>query len=825
MLNNRRFLSTLLVLCALLYSPALESMALFNKALDFVEKKAKETVKEPLMLKDLPFFDTVAGKLPREFKSFLESFKLEISNIEITTSNFVLTGSASVKGGEVIVDIRMDKAAEPNISFTLAIPKGWKFSEAFPQLKNFDQLAIHNLYIILSTYDHEFELKYKDKDGKEVTKNIQVVRGATFNGDIEITDAIKTVKTFLERITKIECFVTEDYRMQFAGQVRLGADITASHFYIKMPYKFGIDFTKKPISFKDPYLRRFYSAGIEAGIDLEMNIRFTTGFFLELKNPKKPSSPQVLQFSGQLEADPKGGVTIAGWMDGMYEPAFGLDWLGLGPKIGLAAGLMVEPPYLKEFALTAGLSLGELYKKAQATVDLDLTNANLLIEVLVDKINLAEYIKLLITVGTAITPNNKKNLEAFSKKIPTIEFTDMKFRIVPIGMQVFGKVYTAGIAAGGHVRLGKLGGGVNVDVDFEPPKLHALGVLDKFEIKLSKGPIIYKLDGPGPDRKYGTKDDGPTLEIDIRPDVLPTQQQIALLGKVSIPPLKLEEQLKMVLEEGKFVAEVDAMLEEIFSGKLKIKFDPNNPDDFIVDMNLDQKFEEFLRTKVKTEVANFEKNAKKEFDKAQAEVNKLDEKMDALRKKLETEFNKLEKGASEQVKDYRSKIANIEKEMKKWQQKCKGIKRIAYPFNECGRQLIKLEAEKTALQIAAGLTDVGKKALAGVTKTVQQIDDALKLDEKAQAIATAALKVANVGVTAAKKLTDALEQGLENFNIKSGRFMTSGKDLKAGKLPKVNLTINVLGLTVELKNIQFDIKKPGDFFKKVTTQIWDSFVK
>jgi len=822
---NRRILSIALIVSTLFCSHLfIASTALFNKAFDFakgkigttVKEKVKETAKEPIELKELPGFDTVTNRLPGEFKSFLASFVIHITEAEFSSEKFMFAGSVKFKGAEIFVEVRMEKAANTRLSFKLAIPKGWKFSETFSQLKNFDKLAINNLFILVSTYDYEYDQQYKDKKGKEQTRHIKVEKGATFNADIELTDAVKKLQELMEKLTKLECIVLEDFRTQFAGVIKPGADFTTSHFYINLPYKIGIDLTKKPISLKDPYVRRFYTAGFMADVDLALNTRLRTGFFLELKNEKNPKKPQVLQFLGEMEIDAKGGITITAWMEGIYEQAFGLSWLSIGPKLGFGAGIMAEPPWVKEIAITGGLSLGEVLKKASATVDVDLSNGNLLVDFAAEKLDIAELIRVMITIATKITPKNKNDLNTYKQKIPVIEFTNLKLQIVPVPMIVFGKSYSAGITAGGRVQIGKVKGSVDVNVKMDPSQIYALATLDPLEVKGLRGKTLFTIDGPGPDRKYGTPDDAALLEIDINATVPPSEQKIYIAGKLEIPPLKFEQQTEISLEQSKFHAAMSTTIEQYFSGKLDVEFDPKKPEDFMVDMSMDQKFAEVLRKKVKEEMIKFEQKAKNDLNKAQADVDQITEKMDELRKKRADEFAKLESGAAKKVKEYKDKVARLDREIARLEKECPGIPN---PLKKACGDKIKKKAEKTGLEIATGVLSVGEKIVEGVEKAVNSIDNALKLDEAAQKIATAGLDIARGSVSAITKVTNALAKGLESFNIETARLVTSGTELKAGKLPKATLKIKIRKLTLDLKDIQFDVKNPGDFFKDVAKQL------
>ncbi len=828
---NQRILSIAFILNTLFCSHLfIASTSAFNKAFDFakekigttVKEKVKETAKEPIKLKELPGFDTVTNRLPGEFKSFLESFVIQISEAEFSSEKFMFAGSVKFKGTEIFVEVRMEKASDTRLSFKLALPKGWKFSETFSQLKNFDKLAINNLFILVSTYDYEYDQQYKDKKGRTQTRHIKVEKGATFNADIELTDAVKKLQELMEKLTKIECIVLEDFRTQFAGVIKPGADFNTSHFYINLPYKIGIDLTKKPISLKDPYLRRFYTAGFMADVDLALNTRLRTGFFLELKNQMNPKKPQVLQFLGEIEIDAKGGISVTAWMEGMYEQAFGLSWLSIGPRLGLGAGIMAEPPWVKEIAITGGLSLGEILKKANAIVNVDLSNGNLLVDFSVEKLDIKELIKVMIAIATQITPKNKNDLNSFKQKVPVIEFTNLKLKIVPIPMIVFGKSYSTGITAAGRIQIGKVKGGVDVKVKMDPSQIYALATLDPLEVKDLRKKTLFKIDGPGPDRKYGTKDDAALLEIDINATVPPSEQRIYIAGKLEIPPLKFEQKTDISLEQSKFHTAMSTTIEQYFSGKLDVEFDPKKPEDFMIDMNMDQKFTEVLREKVKEEMTIFEENAKADLNKAQAKINEINKKMDELRKKRAEEFKKLESDAAKKVLEYEAKIAKLDKEIARLEKECPGIPN---PLKKSCRDKVDKKAEKAGLNIAVGFVGLGEKVVKGVGVAVDKIDNTLKLDVAAQRVATSALDIARNSISAITKVTDALTKGLEKFNVQSAHLVTSGPELKAGKLPKASLKIKILKLTLDLKDIQFDIKNPGDFFKDVATQIVTSVKK
>ncbi len=804
--------------------------SVFEKAFDFakekigakVKEKVKDVAKKSIVLKELPGFDTLTGRLPGEMKSFLEDFVVQVTEAEFGIDKFYFGGRVEFKGAEIFIEVRMQKALDTQLSFKIALPKGWKFSETFSQLKNFDKLAINNLFLLVSTYNYEYDLEYKDAKGKSFSRHIKVEKGATFNADIELTSAVKKLQELIIKLTKLECLVMEDFRTQFGGVIKPGADFATSHFYIKLPYKIGIDLTKKPIDLKDPYLRRLYTAGFMADIDLALNTRVRTGIFLELKNAKKPSKPQVLEFSGEVEIDAKGGITVSAWMEGMYEPAFGLNWLGIGPKLGLGAGLMAEPPWIKEIAISGGLSLGEIFKKVSATVNVDLSNGNLLVDFAAKKLDIDDFIKLMLTIATKVSPKDKREINSYKKKIPTIKFTDLKLKVVPVPMTVFGKTYSAGISAGGNLHIGDVQGGVDVSVTMDPPKIYAMATLKPLEVKGVGNKTIFEIDGPGPDRKYGTKDDAALLEIDIDATQPPSEQKIIIAGKLVIPPLKFEQSTDFSLEESKFQAKMSTTIKKYFSGNLDVQFDPKNPADFMLDMSMDQKFSQVLRKNLKEDMKEFKNKAQKDLADARKEVEQLDEKMAKLRKNRNAEFKKLESGAAKKVQEYKDKIAELDKKYEKYAKKCPGVPN---PTKEACQEKMKIYVEKGGFKLAADVLSAGEKIINTVNKAVTKIDELLKIEEAAQKIARKGLSAADKSISVMGDIADAISKGLKSFNVKSAKLTTSGQELKQGKLPMVSLNVHIMKKTIDLKDIQLDLQHPSEFFKDVAKQMVSRFMK
>ncbi len=787
-----KFLLLLILAPLFIFNPLIAQLSNIDKILNTIQEKQKKN--EPIGIKDFPGF-MAKIPMPKEIKNILDNISITLPKIDITPTGFIVSGSATVYKATVSIGITV-LIKEGKMSFKIAMPTGWKFSDTFKKLKVFDKLRLKKVYFVISEY------AYRDLD-------LQVVinPGLNIGSDIELTNAVKDLKEMVDKVLG-KFLVAEQLSIKFFGYIP--ENVSKATCTIIVPARIGIDFEelhkKGKIKVK-PFINRIYTADFIASVSTKLDLYISTGVFVEIPKQKP------LEFRGGVAFDPKvSKIAFEGIMKGMIKPAFGLDWLSLG-NLGMRAGFIPAFPFIAEAGISGAVNIGDILKDASALINIDITGGSFIIDTKAKALNLDNLIALLVQMA-------KKDFKV--KAMPPVRFSNLRLKVVPADAWIFGERYRAGLSAGGAVQIDTFKGSIDIDIIEIEKRLMAKGRL--FPLKVPRKKPIFIITGTGPDRRYGTSDDSVILEIDLGARLPIDKQKFYFDGTIEITPIKLKQKARIGFEKGKFSTAFETKIFNLFSAKSSVSFNTKHPEDFIFEAGMQQDFGNYVNREVGKAMAKFEENAKRNLGNARKKVETIDEKMDDLRRKRDAAFRKLETGVAKEVRKLQEKIAKIDREISYWKEQCKGVKKIAYPFKKCGRKILKLIVEKTGLKIGKGVMTAGKKIIAGVGKAVAAIDKALKLEEAAQKVARAGLKVAQGSVKAISEVTRAISGGF--FAVENASIKALGKDLIKGNLPRVSMTISIPRIvTLNFRELQFDIKRPGKLFKDIARQIVDSVKK
>jgi len=802
----------LIFLCTLLSNSSAISADVFDTAKAKLDKGETITLADfPDILDQIPIpalkeiLISVGIKKPKYYSDpWIKQFigKLDIRGTEV---DITLTKKRS---GKKDID---DKNKKKEMSFTLHLPKGINFEKTFPELKGvgnaMKKFGISDIYFVFSNFS------YLEPN----LDNIMIDPGFNFIATIDFTGELVKVKnlfdTLIDRLNKKSnlmkappgFFTFKETPIMLKTSISTNPTQTPS-FEIRIPWQFGLDFTKIT---QDPFVQKLSWGNFEAQLSAKAKASLRTSIFLNFK-----TQPDPLEFKGFLDLEASGAIALGGEMKGKYNPAFGLNWLSLGP-LGFMMGVMIEPPWLDEISLKGGAHFGNVFEIDKSVVAIDISSGNLLLNIEGLNLNITQLIELLVTISGKI---QKKDVQI--PEIPTIEFTDLHFTFAPIAMEVFDKWYE-GIAAGGDVHIDKFKGGSDVLVIKDPPFISAQGRLYPFEFKANNKTII-RITGPGEDKKLGTKDDRAQLDIQIKPDKSPLKQKFAISGLIEIPPIKFKQETNLEFKKTKLYVDTETTLfgSDMFHGKALIVLDAKNPQDFAFDISFDQKLSQYVKSHLNKALTKFQDNAQKDLDKAKENVRNLDLKIDEYQGKLNKANEDLNKWEVQELTKLQNKLKEKEEELRVLKANNPKLKFLTKPW---------IEAENIKTEIAGlKIAIFGLKAVAGIaeaaTKAVRDLPEAIKVEESLKAIAMAGLKVAEGSVDAIKETAAALTSGV--FVLESASIKTDGKDLVAGKLPLFSMKVQIVrGVTLEFKDLQFDFTNPGDMFENIARQLVESVKK
>lgn len=343
-------------------------------------------------------------------------------------------------------------------------------------------------------------------------------------------------------------------------------------------------------------------------------------------------------------------------------------------------------------------------------------------------------------------------------KIPTFEIKDVHFYFVPKntkigvfffdeGLNLEGTLYIPNFTT--HGRLTVRSGGI---------------VGEGYVSKVDLGPL--HMTGAGPDRVYGTADDGPTMRLALSLQ----EQELYISGIVELESFfKGETDVYLTLDKMHFklTAKINNLFEAQIAGEGSLT---SNPDiKLLIEFQSD--FFNYLTREIDKALSDFQKNANEDLTKAQknlapvqARWNELNQEIDSRKAEIEQLKGKVAANAFD-VKDMIS-ITKL------------GI--------EIGGLEVALGSVKAAYETAHGILEGLKKASYYV--------------------------VGEGGKLITRNLLGAIQ-------INYVKFEGSARELVGGVMPNLNVTVTILGKKRVLKDLQFDFNHPQQSAQSIANSL------
>ncbi len=748
----------------------------------------------------LPF-----AALPTSVRSVLENIILKNPKIKLSIpgfpKGFAISGDTILYGTDVSISLVLVKKTGgtgklPNlgISAKIDLPKGWKFSDSFPKLTSLNKLKLPRSTFFVSTFD------YTDPFSKAaIKKGLFFLSGVEFTGPAQKLNLLKKIVTF------------EDIGVFFYASIP--QKITDAIFAIKIPARIGLDFEdmhKKGKLKKPPkFVRKITTGGLIVAVTpAPLKLKVKTSIILWLTTQEKP-----LEFSGEVELDVE-EATVAGRMEEeMFDPAFGLSWLALGDfglKVFLNYEVLTATGLPSGIAFHGKMGIGKAVPKPTASV-IALAKVTperigeFLFDGHIEKIRLTEFVHFL---SKAV----KKEIPI--AKLPPIELIDLDLKLALTNVKIKEKEYKAGIEVSGGLRVGDKKGTVTVNFTPGEKKVGGKGYLSNIETK------YFSLTGPGPDNKYGTKDDGLIVDLMISSEM----QYFKVAGKIAIPVLKLTAQAVVGLAKDRIQTDIRTTIGGIFTVKGILNINPTNLKDFMFEGSFERDFHDITMADIKKRIAEFKGKSEQDIASLDAKIKNYEDRIKKAEETVKTGIYAEVAKTDVKIKGINTKIAQWEKEIAQWKKErenlgCKGLKALR-PV--CSSREAKIIANQTKITEKKGekvilkrtyknfILKVGSKTADMVLKAVEgfpaEIDKLVNLK-----------KIAQTGLRAVSKLAEYIAQGL--FLIKEASIKTSSQELEKKKLPQVVIVLQVGNKTLNL-SLQFDKNNPKAIFK----QLWDKVV-
>ncbi len=666
-------------------------------------------------------------------------------------------------------------------------------------------------------------------------QTVEIKPGLNIVATVPLTGAFEYLQNFINSVTGQPITATGG-TMNLAVQTPLeNMSLSKVAISAALAVRFGIDFTK----LKDPSLStklnlRAFNFGdfllkvTPANGQLALGAKAT----LEMLNPKQPA----LNFSADGELG-KEGWKFQAMMDGMWDPAFGIDWLGIGNlrftigqstnPVALQVAAVAGVPFTQlGFAGTLALGTNDEFK-ISLNGDIDTTLVPPLFGFAGKLDNELKMADIIAWIGRDVF---KKSIQATDLPEITIKKNSgLAFATAPgtIGNTVYKQGFNLlfdAVITGYQAKL-------DIMVDTEEKKFKGevwLGEmlpdnkLGPIKIKINDTPIVNISDFAGTGALNGR------LFLDFNDT---SKDEFKFDGQVAIPAIDLSMKAKLGINNDGFNGDFEFAISDQFSADVELKINPKKIDELYVMMKFQQKFQDALikavedwgKTKVKVEIEQLLNAAKSELEKAK-KANAYMEYIAAV------EANKRHEQANRALVDCKKQYNNLS-----WIEQATISAAWVPPFGTAGALLI-LDQELPACKVVVGANVLELKSSleAANSLILEKITDAMlsavtkvddwyekeKVDEKFSEAINDTIGLISKVVAGALKI----------FKVRSGKVVYDGKKLKEGQSPALSLDAEIdltdiskdIGkIPLKFDDVSFNFKSVGDSIKNVAEQIWN----
>jgi hypothetical protein len=460
----------------------------------------------------------------------------------------------------------------------------------------------------------------------------------------------------------------------------------------------------------------------------------------------RPSSKdEWLTFVGRITVGMKEAM-LAATLQGMWRNPFGIK-PAKPIDIGNAA-LQLNINY--KFVATTGIPVSGLGMKLElhigsvivdAAVKADFANPqNSMIAAEVSKLELQDLIDFAsLFTGAPIQVGN----------LPVIRFEDIKIYIVPVEQSIGEFTFKQGVRFAGKLFVSPGVGQPNVfaagvDIAVYEKGTKGMGYCQAFDL----GPI--RVTGAGPDRVYGTADDGPMIDFEFFKDYT----KFYLSGLVLIGDM-IKSQTEITIDENEFSMMFENKVKDMFDSTVAISYS-------LKDLNA------YIMIDFKQSYIAIAQKALNDYANSQGSPPLSDAQKQSVLKEVQQVHKKL--SVDEFMKTLEQKVT--EKDTQKAQKVDRMMAKQAEKIKEIDARVVAAQKKTdNAMKVAQEKVD------ARIAAAQKKTDDAMKAAQaRADAAASAAQQRADSAASAAQARMDAIQKRLD--------------DRAAGKRPVPAVAVN-----------------------------------
>jgi len=639
------------------------------------------------------------------------------------------------------------------VSVMISSPGG-KLSDTFPDLHAFDTINLPQGTFILSTFAYKHPLT-----------GIKMVRGLNFTAAVDLVGPFAQLQRLIDKLATylvVEAVGTAYFQAVFSP------DIRDSRFMVILPTRLGVDFMElyhaKVINQPPEFLSRITTADFIAHINpFDLSLLIDAGVILNFV-----TQPEPVEFRCAVQFDPT-EVQMVGKMIGVYEHAFGIQWLHFGDaNIKLGVNFVLAPTLMAStgqpfnmVGFGGMLALGAAAKKAAVKVDTVVGFSEKAPPSIVFKggarnISFTEFVDFF-----ADLIHRQYLLDA----IPTIELSDLDLVIVPVTTRVAGTKYDQGFKGRAAVQLGLFKGALEFGIDptHSKEKLLVRGIMADLVT-----PFI-SITGPESSEfiRYGiTK--GPAVNFYISP----TDLRLFMASTLEIPLLKIKRSTQFSFDKNGLRTFFEMRLfDNSVSGMIDLNIPFTSLKELYMAIELKQVGAHDVKDLVLQKLRVIRDQQLKDLDRINKEIADVQNKIEELKQDIRQQITNNKAGISQRILRKKERLMQFQKVMREQARRCKFLSPKTW-FGECAHAAWAAAhsgldaAHIEMLEVSKLLGQLESNVAGDFYIALQRLDKALlELHAASKKISYAGLQLLSVIVDAATALEVHVKASLTGSDL------------------------------------------------------------
>ncbi len=721
-----------------------------------------------------------------------------------------ITGTTQVNNFPVQATIYIAQMNDKKIQYSLGVelPESYKLSALFPDFKKLDVLDLPKGKLVASTF------KYADRAGYSVDD------GLNFIATMDLAGPLKALGDLRKQASKYDFIVVDMAAPIYLQGVIYNA--TSASFKSVVPMRLGIDFVKAkkiPAGFSKLF-NKITTDDFIIGVvlkPLEQTMNAQSGIQIVLGTQQTPLRIQALGGVDILS----GKINIAGKVPDMLE--MGIIAIG-DVKVELYWDPAIESVLALFGVPVSGIALGgriDLGKPGDTRASL-MANGKLSLEVkkLADfvmevegkNIQFAEIVSLVTRMAEK---SGIKGATIPASKLPVMTIKRAYGKMAPWDTEIAGERIGAGFQLALDAQLFDKTFGFNVDIKHKDLLFSGSGYMSEIAIKKGRQ-LIVKLSGPGPDKQYGTPDDGPIVSCSFN-GKKPLEGSFTLATMLDIPPIALKTKIDLEVANKAFKADFEAEYAG-FTTVFGATIDTKNLMNMAMRFGFKGDFQEFLSKQAKPALESLKREANTKLANVDKKIGQLAGELEKLRKQQSQAKSQGVSATQREINKTRATIRTINAKIAALKKECDKAPLIEKVV-VCPKVGAKITAQGTALAAQETylntLLKPGKQVIAGTMDTLNAINAATQKASTALSEAQLFRKAVQGTLTGLIKAIDLVGKGANIFKVTEAVGEFHAQELWDGKFPKLTslkAEVNIPdlpGVAVSLSNLQFDFKNPA----------------